>query len=50
MDDSFFLSGALDHKIRIWNIAEHQVVDWVDLREMVTAASYTPDGEVILNR
>lgn len=49
VDDSYFLSGALDDKLRIWNIADHQVVDWIDLREMVTAVSYTPDGEVILD-
>jgi len=49
VDDSYFLSGALDDKLRIWNIAEHQVVDWIDLREMVTAVSYTPDGEVFLD-
>jgi WD40 repeat protein len=49
VDDSYFLSGALDDKLRIWNIAEHQVVDWIDLREMITALSYTPDGEVLLH-
>ena len=49
VDDGYFLSGALDDKLRIWNIAEHQVVDWVDLREMITALAYTPDGEVLLD-
>lgn len=48
VDDGYFLSGALDDKLRIWSIADHQVVDWIDLREMITAVSYTPDGEVLL--
>lgn len=46
MDDKYFLSGSLDNKIRIWNIPEHRVVDWTDMREMVTACTYTADGSV----
>lgn len=46
VDDNYFISGSLDAKVRIWNIPERQVVDWTDAREMVTAASYTPDGQV----
>lgn len=48
IDDHYFLSGALDDKVRIWSIPDHQVVDWSDLREMVTAVCYTPDGEVFV--
>ncbi|EFJ12543.1 hypothetical protein SELMODRAFT_446600 [Selaginella moellendorffii] len=44
VDDTCFLSGSLDGKARIWSIIEHQVIDWTDLRDIVTAASYTPDG------
>lgn len=46
VDDSYFLSGSLDYKLRTWSIPGHQVVDWIDLREMITAVSYVPDGEV----
>jgi WD40 repeat protein len=46
VDEFYFLSGALDDKVRIWSIADHQVVDWTDLGEMVTAVCYTPDGKV----
>jgi WD40 repeat protein len=46
LDDRYFLSGSLDDKVRIWSIPDHHVVDWSDLQEMVTAASYTPDGKV----
>lgn len=46
IDDRYFISGSIDAKVRIWSIPERQVVDWSDLHEMVTAASYTPDGQV----
>lgn len=45
VDDGYFISGSLDGKVRIWSIKEHQVVDWVDLCEMVTAACYTQNGQ-----
>ncbi|CAH8363459.1 unnamed protein product [Eruca vesicaria subsp. sativa] len=45
VDDNYFISGSLDKKVRIWSIPDHQVVDWKDLHEMVTAACYTPDGQ-----
>nr|POE75408.1 wd repeat-containing protein 44 [Quercus suber] len=45
IDDNHFISGSLDAKVRIWNIPERHVVDWIDFHEMVTAASYTPDGQ-----
>eukprot|EP00250_Pteridium_aquilinum_P016751 c23276_g2_i1 orf=160-3174(-) len=45
VDDGFFISGSLDGKVRIWSIKERQVVDWVDLFEMVTAACYTQNGQ-----
>lgn len=46
MDDDYFISGSLDAKVRIWSISDRLVVDWTDLHEMVTAACYTPDGQV----
>ncbi|KAL3825999.1 hypothetical protein ACJIZ3_022028 [Penstemon smallii] len=45
VDDDYFISGSLDAKVRIWNIPDRQVVDWIDIHEMVTAACYTPDGQ-----
>ncbi|CAN6349129.1 unnamed protein product [Urochloa humidicola] len=45
VDDRYFISGSLDAKVRLWSIPDRQVVDWTDLNEMVTAASYTPDGQ-----
>jgi WD40 repeat protein len=46
MDDDYFISGSLDAKVRMWNIPARLVVDWTDIHEMVTAVSYTPDGQV----
>jgi WD40 repeat protein len=48
VDDSYFISGSLDGKVRIWSIPDRQVVDWNDLHEMVTAACYTPDAQAAL--
>ncbi|RDX87594.1 WD repeat-containing protein 44, partial [Mucuna pruriens] len=48
VDDRYFISGSLDAKVRIWSIPDRQVVDWTDLHEMVTAACYTPDGQLNL--
>ncbi|RLN28766.1 uncharacterized protein C2845_PM05G03980 [Panicum miliaceum] len=45
VDDRYFISGSLDAKVRLWSIPDRQVIDWTDLNEMVTAASYTPDGK-----
>ncbi|OIV92420.1 hypothetical protein TanjilG_23020 [Lupinus angustifolius] len=45
VDDRYFISGSLDAKVRIWSIPDRQVIDWIDLHEMVTAACYTPDGQ-----
>jgi WD repeat-containing protein 44 len=42
----YFISGSLDAKVRLWSIRDRQVVDWTDLNDRVTAASYTPDGQV----
>ena len=46
MDDGYFISGSLDCKVRIWSVPDRQVVDWSDVSDMVTAACYTPDGQV----
>lgn len=45
-DENYFISGSLDNKVRMWNIPDRQLVDWIDLYEMITAVCYTPDGKV----
>jgi WD40 repeat protein len=46
VDDNYFISGSIDGKVRIWAINGCQVVDWTDVREIVTAVCYRPDGQV----
>lgn len=44
-DDNYFISGSIDGKVRIWEVLRCQVVSWVDMREIVTAVCYRPDGK-----
>ncbi|CAK9151580.1 unnamed protein product [Ilex paraguariensis] len=45
VDDNHFISGSIDGKVRIWAINSCQVVDWTDIRDIVTAICYRPDGQ-----
>ncbi|XP_059642350.1 WD repeat-containing protein YMR102C-like isoform X2 [Cornus florida] len=45
MDDNYFISGSIDGKVRIWEVHGCQVVDWTDIREIVTAVCYSPNGK-----
>ncbi|XP_039064552.1 WD repeat-containing protein 44-like isoform X2 [Hibiscus syriacus] len=45
VNDDYFISGSIDGKVRIWAIPGCQVVDWTDVRDIVTAVCYRPDGK-----
>ncbi|OMO87910.1 hypothetical protein CCACVL1_08673 [Corchorus capsularis] len=45
VDENYFISGSIDGKVRIWAISGCQVVDWTDIRDIVTAVCYRPDGQ-----
>ncbi|CAL9178187.1 unnamed protein product [Musa hybrid cultivar] len=45
MNENYFVSGSIDGKIRIWDVSGCQVVDWVYIREIVTAIGYHPKGK-----
>ncbi|KAK8951437.1 hypothetical protein KSP39_PZI003599 [Platanthera zijinensis] len=45
VDERYFISGSIDGKVRIWNVYKKQVVDWVDIRDIVTSLCYQPDGK-----
>ncbi|PSS23524.1 WD repeat-containing protein isoform 2 [Actinidia chinensis var. chinensis] len=45
VDDDYFISGSIDGKVRIWSIPGCQVVAWTEVREIVTAVCYRPDGK-----
>lgn len=44
VDDGYFISSSIDGKVRIWGVLGCQVVDWTDVREIVTSVCYRPDG------
>lgn len=39
------MSGSIDGKVRIWNISGCNVVDWADLKDIISAVCYRPDGQ-----
>ncbi|XP_022761848.1 WD repeat-containing protein 44-like isoform X2 [Durio zibethinus] len=45
MDDNYFISGSIDGKVRIWEVLHCQVIDYTDIRDIVTAVCYRPDGK-----
>ncbi|KZV40923.1 WD repeat-containing protein 44-like [Dorcoceras hygrometricum] len=45
VDDNYFVSGSIDGKIRIWEVQGCRVVDWTDIREIITAVCFSPDGK-----
>lgn len=46
VEDRLFISGSIDGKVRIWDILENRVIDWVEIGDMATAICYRPDGKV----
>ncbi|XP_057970373.1 WD repeat-containing protein YMR102C [Malania oleifera] len=45
VDNNYFISGSIDGKVRIWGVSEQRVVDWADVRDVVTAVCYQPHGK-----
>ncbi|KAK9093904.1 hypothetical protein Scep_025373 [Stephania cephalantha] len=45
VDENYFISGSIDGKVRIWDIPGCHVVDWTDIKDIVTAVCYRPDGQ-----
>ncbi|KAF8404397.1 hypothetical protein HHK36_009282 [Tetracentron sinense] len=45
VDDGYFMSGSIDGKVRIWGVSKRRVVEWADVRDIVTAICYQPDGQ-----
>ncbi|KAM4117310.1 hypothetical protein ACB094_02G114100 [Castanea mollissima] len=48
VDDNYFISGSIDGKVRIWGVSKKRVVDWDDVRDVITAICYQPDGKGII--
>ncbi|KAK4796676.1 hypothetical protein SAY86_029002 [Trapa natans] len=45
VDESFFISGSIDGKVRIWEVLNGRVVDYINMREIITAVTYQSDGK-----
>ncbi|VVB15828.1 unnamed protein product [Arabis nemorensis] len=45
VNENCFMSGSIDGKVRIWNISGCNVVDWADLKDIISAVCYRPDGQ-----
>lgn len=46
VDESHFISGCIDGKVRIWGISSERVEEWANVHDVVTAVSYKPNGRV----
>jgi len=44
-EDYLFLSGSFDSRLRLWNILEHRVVDWVQVPTLVTCTTFSKNGK-----
>ncbi|OIV93986.1 hypothetical protein TanjilG_05689 [Lupinus angustifolius] len=45
VNDKFFISGSIDGKVRIWEVLRCRVVDYINIRETVTAVCFCPEGK-----
>ncbi|XP_071929362.1 uncharacterized protein [Coffea arabica] len=45
VNNDYFVTGAIDGKVRIWEISVQRVVDWSDVKDIITAVCYRPDGQ-----
>lgn len=45
VNENYFISGSIDGKVRIWGIREERVIDWADIRDVISAISYQQDGK-----
>lgn len=45
MDENYVVTGSIDGKIRIWEADGGHVIDWIEIRELVTAVCYYSNGK-----
>lgn len=48
INKNYFVSGSIDGKIRIWDLSQRRVVDWTDVKDLVTAVCYHPNGKGVV--
>ncbi|CAL1379946.1 unnamed protein product [Linum trigynum] len=45
VNENNFISGSIDGKVRIWGVSEARVIEWADVRDVISAICYKPDGK-----
>ncbi|XP_073065463.1 uncharacterized protein [Primulina eburnea] len=45
VDENYFISGSIDGKVRIWGVHKKRVEEWANIRDLVTAVCYQPNGK-----
>ncbi|XP_061347606.1 uncharacterized protein LOC133293092 isoform X2 [Gastrolobium bilobum] len=45
VNDNIFISGSIDGKVRIWEVLYCRVIDYINIREIVTAVCFRTDGK-----
>ncbi|GJQ13338.1 hypothetical protein GpartN1_g5129.t1 [Galdieria partita] len=48
IEEGIFISGALDEKLRVWDVAEKKVITFKDRLGLITASSVSRDGKHLL--
>ncbi|KAF8693359.1 hypothetical protein HU200_038748 [Digitaria exilis] len=48
VDERYFVSGSIDGKVRVWDVSEKRVIDWADIKHIITAVSYQPDAKGLI--
>jgi WD40 repeat protein len=46
-NDSYFISGGFDLKLRCWSIPNGRVKAWAQTPDIITAAQYSPNGNMV---
>jgi WD40 repeat protein len=46
-NDSYFISGGFDLKLRCWSIPNGRVKAWAQCPDIITAAQYSPNGNLV---
>lgn len=48
LKDDFFVSGSLDKLIRLWDIKNEKLVNYINMQDYITAVAVFPNGNSII--
>ncbi len=46
--EEIFVTGCLDKYIRIWSISSKTLLEYINLKDYITAISFSPTGDMIV--